>query len=250
MTTNRTQVFSNMSTRQKVIGVILILVIGFVIWEVMGLFSEEASLSPSATTKTAAGDTAMKTSGPTTSAMQNGVPGQPVAPLVSQLPQQRSQTITQREIQLIKLQEETEEKYIAAINELQMLKVEREIAENNKAIVSAKLDTVKAQKSIVTLLTPAAPPTPPPSSYGQGLVNPVASSTAGGQQTEVTYAVVSVSQLRYMWNAVLGYQSRLYQVSVGDVLPPDGSKVVSINQSGVVLEKNGIRKKVSLVPII
>jgi hypothetical protein len=62
--------------------------------------------------------------------------------------------------------------------------------------------------------------------------------------------VISVSQLQNRWGAVLGYQGNLYSVFSGDVLPPDGSKVISISKSGVILEKNGIRTLVSMVPVI
>jgi hypothetical protein len=39
-------------------------------------------------------------------------------------------------------------------------------------------------------------------------------------------------------------------VSHGDVLPPDGSVVISIDKAGIILERNGIRRKISMVPII
>src|SRR5690606_24594193 len=137
-----------------------------------------------------------------------------------------------------------------AVNELQMLKIQRDIAETNKAIAGAKLDTVNAQKNIVTLLAPEQP-----SNYAQHLVNPTgaAAPTAGTPPPtiiEVPYTVISVTEIQGRWGAVIGAQGKLYNVHVGDVLPADKSKVISINKSGVVLEKDGVKKIVSLVPII
>ena len=159
----------------------------------------------------------------------------------------------------MQLQQETQAKYVAALNELQMLKVTLEIAETTKNIAAAKLDTVKNQKDTVDILSGPRVPVSP-QGYAQGLEGP--SQTVTQTQTiqapkpllvssEVNYTVVSVSQLRRKWNAVLGAQGSLYSVTVGDVLPADGSTVLSIDKSGVILGgKDGQQKKLSMVPII
>lgn len=236
---------AGLTTRQKVTAGIVLVLIVVVIWQVIGLFSEDSAPAIAAAPGT-----------------PGAAPAHP-APQAAQLPpKQQAGPLSQREAELLRMQQETEAKYVGALNELQMLKVSREIAETNQAIMTAKLATITAEKNIVELLTgPIRPVTA--ASYAQGLVNPVSSGSetppAGGEQsgaptpppiTEVTYSVISVSQLQSRWNAVLGYQGNLYSVGVGDLLPPDGSKVVSISKSGVVLDKNGQRKRLSLVPII
>lgn len=250
MTMDKRQVLSGMTTRQKVTAVALILVVAFLVWQVFGMFRGTTT-----TTKTAA------PANTTTAAGGAHGPNQPpmVVPQQAQLIKPEPAPPTPREMELMKLQQETQAKYIAALNELQMLKVSREIAETNQAIVTAKLATVTAEKGIVDLLTaPAQPSTP--AAYAQGLVNPTATAPITPTENappssiqppaEANYTVVSVSQLQYRWSAVLGYQGNLYNVMVGDVLPADGSKVLTIDKSGVLLEKNGVKKKVSLVPII
>ena len=232
------QFFANLTTRQKITGGLFVVIVIFLIWQVMGLFGGGGETAPAVA--------------------QAITPMGNAAPTPTPVPKQTT-TLSPREMELLKLQQETEAKYIAALNELQMLKIEREIAENNKAIMAAKLDAITAQKNIVTLLSPPAPQVLP-GAYAQGLGGGAASGGApttgpGGQPIaaeakEADYTVVSVSQLQRRWSAVLGYQSNLYNVSIGDVLPPDGSTVVSINQSGVVLQKDGAKRKVSLVPII
>ena len=223
------QTFKEMPARQKATIVVFALVIIILLWQIMGLFGGGGGESAQPIQP----DLAAVPGQP----QIQGTPTQPVAPQPAALPRQAG--LTPRETALLKLQQETELKYITAVNELQMLKIERQIAENNKAIMSAKLDTITAQKNIVNLLTVQAPPP-----------EFVASAPPSQPEAEVSYTVVSVSQIKYKWNAVLGYQGRLYNVTVGDVLPSDGSKVVSIDTSGVVLEKEGVRRKFSLVPII
>lgn len=217
------------TTRQKITALIFLMVMIFLIWEGIGLFRGSSSSS-----------TPVKANSMMSANMSNMMTPQPAA-----LP--KPVAMTPREMELMRLQQETEAKYLAALNELQMLKIEREIAESNKAIMSARLDTIKSEKSIVDLLLPAIPA---PGTYAKNLVNPVTSSITQAAPAEVNYTVISVSQLQYKWNAVLGYQGALYNVSVGDILPADGSTVMVIDKSGVILEKNGVKKKISLVPVI
>ena len=61
--------------------------------------------------------------------------------------------MSQREMELLAQQKQIEAKYIAALNELQALRLEREIAETNKAIIDAKLGTITAQKNIIDLIS-------------------------------------------------------------------------------------------------
>jgi hypothetical protein len=245
MRSDKPQALSGMNTRQKVIAGVLVLVLIIVGWQIIGLFG-------------GGGSTPATTPAPVIS-NQAATPPRPT-PKAAELVKVQPPT-SQREIELMKLQEETQAKYLAALNELQMLKVTRDIAEANQAITAAQLATVTAQKNIVNILAPQQPVMQ--ADYARGLVNPVTSgnvittpapTTTVTQTTttqqEATYTVISVSQLQYRWHAVLGYQGNLYNVSIGDVLPADGAVVKAIDKSGVILERNGVKKKISLVPII
>lgn len=231
---------SGITTRQKVIAGAFVVIVGIIIWQVMGLFG-------------GGGGGSTVPPAPVNVAGKPGAPGQP--PMETPKPAEIAKPIamTEREQQLMLLQQDTEARYLAAINELQMLKIEKDIAETNKAIASAKFDTVTAQKNVVNLLTT---PDVPQAAYSGSLVSPTSSSGAPSASapptvsTEVTYSVVSITQLQSKWNAVIGARGVLYQVGIGDILPPDSAKVISIDKSGVVLEKDGVRKKVSLVPLI
>jgi type IV pilus biogenesis protein PilP len=154
-------------------------------------------------------------------------------------------------MELMQLQQETEAKYVAALNELQMLKVQRDIAQTNKDIASAKLDTVSAEKNIVTLLTPETN-----NNYASRLTNPTQGVPTGPGNgppipiVETAYTVISVTEIQGQWAAVIGAGGKLYNVHIGDVIPDDNSKVISINRGGVVLQKGETKRTVSLVPII
>lgn len=247
MTSNRTSRLYGMTTKQKVMLVALVVIVIITLWQ-LGVF--EGKSVPVAATQTV--NSLNQTVNQ--AATRLNIPKPANLPQATTLP--KPEAMTAKEIALIKLQQETEAKYIAALNELQMLKVQKDIADMNKDIAAAKLDTVTAQKSTLQLLT--TPATPPGGFPAANLMNTPSTPPANPAPPEVpkpiipdeaNYAVVSVSQLQYKWGAVLGYQGRLFNVSVGDVLP-DGSSIVSIDKSGVVLRHNGNRRKISLVPII
>lgn len=238
MTNGRIKALSGLTMRQKITAILLVVFVIFIIYQVIGLFSERGASSSAQ-----APSTASLPAPSSQSPIQKPQPVELVAKPAIISPQDQAAIEEQRQIQ---------SQYIAALNQLQSLKVAKEIAEANQAIIAAKLATITAQKSIVDLLSK---PSVSQQSYAQGL----AGTTNGGpSQSEAppvvsnsaNYTVISVSQLQGKWGAVLGIQGSLYNVSVGDVLPQDQSTVVSIDKSGVVLEKDGVRKKVSLVPAI
>lgn len=218
------------SPRQKIVAGIVVVVLIFLIWQIYGMFS--------------GGSTAVSTN--TAQQAAPPPPPQPVQLVAKPI------AMTPREMELAKAQADIQAKYVATLNELQALKLTQQIAETNQAIMTAKLATVTAEKNIVEVVSSATMPMMP-NNYVQNL---------GGEapkqpQTDVkpaplvvSYSVISVSQLQYKWHAVLSYNGNLYSVTTGDILPADGSKVVSISKSGVELERNGVVTKVSLVPII
>ena len=248
------QALANMSTRQKATIGIVIVVVVVIIWQLYSMFGGGSSEMVTPSGRMAANQPGSPGSMP---AMPQAPPPPQTEQLVKEAP------MTDREKQLMQLQQETQAKYIQTLNELQMLKLSLEIAETNKKIMTAKYETVTAQKGIVDLL---APPTPAPTqeTYAQGLEGQGEAKPAPAQQPgklpqmptgmvaqpqEMQVTVVSVTKINNKWGAVLGIGNNLLNVSMGDVLP-DGSTVLSIDKSGIILDKNGQQRKVSLVPII
>lgn len=252
--------------KQKVmmiaIGVIL-LIVGYQVVKMMG---GGGDVTP-ATVPTPGNKPAM-TAGNTASASSGmATPGAAPAPVVQQ-PIEQTQpkpAPVQGNVALLKLQQETQVKYIAALNELQMLKVQKDIAETKQAITSSTLATATAEKNITDLLTvqQAAPPT----AFGnmsaptapQALPAPNAApapAPAAPVQAQkpatpdAPYTLLSVSFEGNRWTAVLSFQDKMYNVSVGDSLPPDGSIVDSIGREGVSLKKEKETRKIAMSPTL
>lgn len=226
---NNSKTASGMTARTKVTIGVMVIVVVVLIWQISGLFNGSAPKPKTVTTRV------------------NGIPTQPgsapspqmVTPkVVNVMPQGPSP----QEAELLRLQQESQTKYLQAINELQYLRVAKEIATTTRDISSAKLTQVLAEKKIVDTLMPVSPP--PTVDVNKTI--PITMQTTIDQQ-EVSYTVVSISQLQNEWTAVLNYKGNLYNIHVGDVLPPDGSTVSLIRKNGVTLEKDGVKKKLTLV---
>ena len=266
----------NMSTKQKATIGILIIIILIIIWQLMGLMgSKTPAPTPQTPATTASTMSATPPGSSAISPQQNtqaamGASGDmqmlqsatrssaPNMPKVEPLPQDSFSSE----------QAKSEAIYLKKINDLEKLKIDRQIEEMNQAIATARLATATADKNTAELLTKPAPVVAD-AAYANQLVNPTPSGTSVGQEAstqnpqtsaippvqepvkpEVAYSVISVSFQLNKWNAVIGAQGKLYTVSVGDTLPLDGSVVTSINKNGVTLQKDKKTKKISLLSAI
>lgn len=232
---NAAKTQSIVTFRQKLLGLVLIVMVFGLLWQAYGMFS---SNKPAATP-------AIKLA----QASPNTMPGTPSAgpqPTQSALPPSDQMASSQNERDLVALQQETQAGYIKALNELQILKVYKDIAEANQAIMAARSSTVDSEKKIVDALAPQAPEQVAQAGAGPG--GPGAPGKAA--MPLPTYQVVSVSEVQNRWTAVVSNSNLLYSVTVGDTLPTDGSRVVAIDRSGVTMVLHGVSTKYSLVPII
>ena len=234
MTTSRSS-----NSRQKVTLVIFIIIIAIVAWQVYALFKSDTPAAPPPPPKPA-----VKAGAPqgTPPQMSGNIP--PPAQTPPALP--KPPVLSSKELELIRLQKQTEERYIAAVNQLQMLKIEREIAETNRSIATARLEAATSEKAMAGLTQS--------SGYTQNITGPSSQPMVSAETlpsiTANNYVVISVSYLQGKWSAVLGSQGKLYQIYIGDVLPDTEIKVVDINKSGVTLKIGEEKRKISLVPII
>ena len=268
--------FAKMSTRQKATAAVVVVIFLFVGWQVIGMF-KGSSPAPVAAPVVAAKSTSAPTMAATSPQGQPPGQAQPAMPTASQpavdnsQPQQIEQGNLKTQSAFLDAQQQTQKTYINALNQLQMLRIDREIEETNEAIASAKLKTVKAQNEANGILSSAdqgpttgagygnklmttsstdlrgapsiGPPGGPPGSPGTNMPPPPV-------QIEVPYVVVSVSMQMDKWTAIIGYKDNLYNVTVGDTLPVDGSVVEHISKNGVILIKDEKKRKISLLSSI
>lgn len=268
---------SGFTTKQKAMaaGVVIILII--LVWQIYGLIAGSGSSGSSSTTMVPVKplqpgmkpqgqmtNTAMTPTTPSGAMPLSNPAGNMNAPMPTNTPQttmlQQPQAAKDAQAMsnadLLKKQKDQQEKYLTTVNELQMLKLQKDIAETNQAISAAKLATATAEKNINDLLVKPLPPQLPPPNYASSLIGPTSAAPLGSGPVNLTpteisvpYVVISVSMQMNKWTAVLGSAGKLYNVSSGDVMS-DGWVVAHISREGVVLKRGGVSKKVSLVPVI
>jgi type IV pilus biogenesis protein PilP len=241
MASEKLNSLANMTARQKVTAGIVVVVILIVLWQLYGLLGGGSTPQPlpkpaAASAKNTAGEPG---------AMGGAV--KPPTPVAADIMQPKP--LTANEEAILKLQQETQASYLAALSQLQMLRVQRDIASTNKDISTSKLATATSEKKIIDLLSP--PQASPTTEVNKNIIAAqAAQSTAVLTTQEVRYNVVSVSQIQSRWSAVLSFKGSLYSVHVGDILAPDGSKVIAIGNDGVTIQKDGERKKLPLITSI
>jgi type IV pilus biogenesis protein PilP len=240
------------SPKQTITLVLVVIVFAIVAWQVYGLIMPEGGSAPAPVANTVV---VTKAGAPASSGSPSSLP----APEMLQPKQAPVQVNTE----LLRLQQETEAKYISALNELEMLKVQRQIAETKESITAATLATATAEKSITDLLTvqqmpsagggnsytstaiaPASPSMPAPTTSTAPTPAPAPRVVAA---PEAPYTLQSVSYKDQRWNAVLSLQEKQYSVTVGDVLAPDECTVGSIDRNSVVLvDKNKKMRRIMM----
>jgi hypothetical protein len=242
-----------MTTKQKIIGVLTVVIVAFIIYEVIGLFSNGSTEPVNAPIKQASSTQPAQATVTTTTTAKTTAPAQIVPTPVAVISGSKDYSELQK-------QREQQNAYLDSVNQLQLLRVKKDIAEVNQAIAVARLAAETANKNMSDLLTqpailPQAPAgvgvsvTPGTSANNQNTQQPNATpanaAPANAQILDIPFTVVSVSMQSNRWSAVLGYEDKLYSVIMGDSLF-DGSKVISINKSGVTLLKDGKRRKISI----
>ncbi|EKD54529.1 MAG: hypothetical protein ACD_60C00073G0003 [uncultured bacterium] len=257
------------STRQKIIAAATIIIFIVLIWQIIGMFRGDGGGTVSSSAPAPAAQPGqMSAAGPTAggTAVPGGAgPAPVVSPAAAVPPGQLVQIspLARSDAEILKGQQEQQKNYLDSLNQLQLLKIKRDIAETNQAIAAARLATATADKSMSDLLTQPTAPQVPTGAYAARLAGTAIGQIPGtlpegamsqlpakpAPPPEPSYVVVSVSMQFNRWSAVLGSQGKLYNVSTGDHLA-DGSVVRSINRNGVTLEKEGETKRISLIPSI
>lgn len=255
--------FSQMSTRQKATIVLIVIVMIILLWQIKGLFkSSDSTPAPVAPMQIAPN----KQNSTTGTATSPSAPQSAEGMVPTPLPSIKTASLLlppSEDAQELKAQSDVQKKYIDYLNRLAILKLEREIAETNSAIAAAKLDTRKSENDLGNAMIANLPKPVPTTAYSNALVAPTTGAVGAEpvsppppvaaaltQQAKIvtvsSYALISVAMQLQKWSAVIGYNGKLYNVSIGDILP-DGSVVDSISRDMVVLKKDGKRLPLTIV---
>lgn len=267
---------AEISTRQKVIAGLTLVVVLILLWQIKGLFSGGSSAPAVTTTVTKTSTTPnMSAQGPMAStggmapAPQTTMASTGTSPGVVQ----EANLPTDSDV-LLADQKKRQAEYIGKLNELNLLRIDQQIVETNVAINKAKLEIYTAQKDISSILfpkpvsqeaygsmlggqlspagtltgVPQKPETPPPGALPTvTTTTPVVAVPAPVPVVQVNpFTLISVAMQLQKWTAVIGYNGKLYNVSIGDTLP-GGWIVDAITRNAVLLRKDSKTQRVTIV---
>lgn len=234
---------SGLGQRQKVIIVAIVIIFLIVIYNIVGLFRN----SGTTTTPTVATTTTPAVTTPPASAPGNPKEATAASAITDQSAAANSsvrQTHVLPNLEILRLESQKQTEYMSDLSELQLLKVQRQIAETKQAIAAAKLATITAETGIADSLTVTG--------QGRGNVsqqqvtlNTNFTPPAPAPSINASYTLMSVSFQGKKWTAVIKDSANYVIVSVGDKLS-DGSTVQSIDRAGVTIKKDNTITKLAL----
>jgi hypothetical protein len=258
--------------KQKIMIAVIVVIVLVILWQVLGgSGSGESTPAPVAKGKQG-GVPAMGANKPDGSgAMMSSGGAQPQqAPSTDNTLRQAPVPIN---AELMKLQQQTQVDYIASVNKLEMLKIQRDIDETKTAIANAELSRMTAEKSIADLITsrensgggdmgpiggqpnsPFGNPPPPDVKTGSptGALPTSLPPVTRAAPPPVTYNVVSVTYQGHRWAAIIapeGKSTSMSTVHVGDTLD-DGSVVVAISRDGIMVKHDNKMRKIMIASTI
>lgn len=149
--------------RKKAKAGMIFLVLVLMVWQVSSMFGKAANSPPKISGKGSGNVAVAQAPAGAPSAAPAVAPTMPqgpgsagkmppdVTPKKAQVEQMTP--MTEREMALMKLQQDTQVKYLEAINELQLLKVRKDIAVTDKDISAANQSKVESDKKIIEMLS-------------------------------------------------------------------------------------------------
>lgn len=200
--------------RQKFIFGLIVLAVIILIWQMYSLFGGESALSPSASkTQTI---TSLKEVASPTQVVQT-----PVSSKKSQ-PAMDSGKLSPEQIA-------SQQQYLALVNEYQVVEIQRLIAQDQAAIAAARAATAESLAKI---------------SQSGGSAGSLASSIVAANNQPGDYELIYTGQDNGEWSATLKRNGQFNDVTAGSVLP-DGDKVLSVDDNGVLIQEGDIKKLVT-----
>lgn len=208
----------HLDKRQKIILVILIILVAFLVWQILGLTNNKKSKA-TPVKKTVVVTEPIKEPSPTT-------PPVIKAPIITQpqlIPPQQAE-------------------YLQAIDQYQLAQIKRMLAEQVAATAAANASTAKSKAEINHIIastssTPNITTLLPGNTAVDPALQPIQSNIPVINSSNIPYQVSFIGNKDGNWSAILSHNGDYTIVSVGTVLK-DQSVVTEINSNGVSL-KNG-----------
>jgi septal ring-binding cell division protein DamX len=210
--------------KQKVLITLIVIALAYVLWQVYNQFFREPSTPTVVTTPVARPTATTTTTTQQPAATTSETAAQPVAAPTLQSIQTAPKNAIPGEtgFTLEAPMNEYQSQYLELVNQYQLLRMRRMIVEEEAGIASARqrIETIDQK-----LGSAGSTPTSADISGGGDVNNPTG------------YKLMYIDFQGGQWSATLGKDNRFLEVNSDEVLM-DGTRVLNINQQGVVIEQN------------
>lgn len=231
---------NQLSKKQKILIPLIILAFAYVIWQVYDMFS-----GGSVTTAVNTNSAVIKTT--SSAAVPQKAPGvaQPTTGSVStsdagqqQEPTAAASTAVPQTGNISDLSGDAGQmQYVQMLNQYQLLKMKRMLLEEQVAIAAAR-------QKIADLNSKTNDLGGGDSEFDVGNSDDNSSNLTALPMGKDTYKVVYIDRQNGEWNATINHSGRFEEVNIGSELA-DGSQVISIDASGVILKQGTKLNKIT-----
>lgn len=159
------------------------------------------------------------------------------SPVVSNPPTQQSSSlssaasiISSNQNKSNSADEAVQQKYLALVNQYQLVEVEKMIAQDEASIAQSRAQAAEALAKASQI-----------SGQSQNLAWDAVNNNHSGELNSSDYELIYTGQENSQWTATLKKQGQFNDVTAGTHLS-DGTEILAVNDNGVTLEQNGVKK--------
>lgn len=148
------------------------------------------------------------------------------------------QPVRPDQMQVLRESEEVQKQYLDLVNKYQIAQLQEKVALSEVGLANAKLQAAQIQSETNKVTGALHSANIQPAELA-------AAEQAKVQSAFLNVSVVFVAKQRGVWTAMLNASGNYYEVKVGTRLP-DGSVVSRIDNRGIILTKDGVRRPVAI----
>ncbi|MGB6976788.1 MAG: SPOR domain-containing protein [Gammaproteobacteria bacterium] len=209
--------------KQKVLITLIVIALAYVLWQVYNQFFRETSApAPAAVSAPPAPTPTPAQLAPTEGATPAQQPSAAPSPPSGVQPAPKNAIPAEGGFTLEAPMSEYQNQYLELVNQYQLLRMQRMIEDEKANIASAEARIADINKKI---------------SGVAGGPSVTSEMVTGNAANPTGYKLMYIDFQSGQWSATLGKEGRFLEVNIGDILI-DGTRVLSINQQGVVVEQN------------
>lgn len=216
--------------KQKILLTLIIVAVAYLLWQIYDMFFAGSVTTAATTTSTISAAPAAQSFQPVTTTTSTQTSTTPImtaaAPKMTTVTTQQQTTQPLREVTLRAPLTDSQRQYLKLVNQYQLVKMQRMVADEQAAMVSSKEKIAEANQQIAKM--------------SGGVVQNSASilDNSPSSTSPTGYQLMYIDYQNGHWTATLNKNGQFQEVEVGTTLS-DGTRILKIDQNGAVINQSG-----------